>query len=252
MQDLRHFKPFLLLQARPEDDVVESELGAIVRLGGLLRRDIIQSRIEQSSLQNIYPLDQYSGIFLGGSPSNVSDTPYKKSDVQKRYEKELKALMDEVVEKDIPYLGLCYGIGILAQQQGVVVSKKRYSEEVGASLISLTKEGKEDALTQDMPEQFEAYVGHKEACQNLPEGAVWLASSEACPYQMFRVKNNVYATQFHPELDLQGIVTRLNAYQHHGYFEPEELESLYEKAAKANVEHASVILSNFVKKYSKL
>ena len=38
----------------------------------------------------------------------------------------------------------------------------------------------------------------------LPPTAVLLATSPRCPVQMFRVKQNLYATQFHPELDVRG------------------------------------------------
>ena len=77
-----------------------------------------------------------------------------------------------------------------------------------------------------MPAEFDAFVGHKEACRVLPPSAVLLATSAACPVQMFRVKQNLYATQFHPELDLPGLLTRVRVYQHAGYFPPEELDEL--------------------------
>jgi GMP synthase (glutamine-hydrolysing) len=51
---------------------------------------------------------------------------------------------------------------------------------------------------------------------------VILAYSESCPVQAFRVGTRVYATQFHPELDLDGLATRIEVYKYAGYFEPEE------------------------------
>ena len=56
----------------------------------------------------------------------------------------------------------------------------------------------------------------------LPPDAVLLASSPTCPVQMFRVRENLYATQFHPELDLPGIITRIGVYRDYGYFQPKE------------------------------
>ena len=47
-----------------------------------------------------------------------------------------------------------------------------------------------------------------------------LASSPGCPVQAFRVGRNVYATQFHPELDGAAMTTRIHAYMNHGYFDP--------------------------------
>ena len=59
-----------------------------------------------------------------------------------------------------------------------------------------------------------------------PPQVVCLASSPDCPVQAFRVGANTYATQFHPELDLEGICTRIDVYKNHGYFAPESAESL--------------------------
>ena len=88
--------------------------------------------------------------------------------------------------------------------------------------ITLTDEGRQDQLLGGLSDPFTAFLGHKEAVSRLPDGAVLLASSATCPVQAFRIGTNVYATQFHPELDLDGIITRVEAYRHFGYFEPHE------------------------------
>ncbi|WP_018134088.1 hypothetical protein [Acaricomes phytoseiuli] len=94
-------------------------------------------------------------------------------------------------------------------------------------------------------------MGHKEACSALPEDAVLLASSAQCPVQMFRIGANVYATQFHPELDIEGLLLRIEAYRHHGYFPAEEYaavrEALQEQGGK--VREPGRILHNFVELY---
>ena len=83
----------------------------------------------------------------------------------------------------------------------------------------------------------------------LPPGAELLATSSACPVQMFRMKSNVYATQFHPELDVPGIVTRVRVYQHAGYFPPEEMEELILRLTPAVVTEPGRMLANFVARY---
>ena len=83
----------------------------------------------------------------------------------------------------------------------------------------------------------------------LPPGAVLLATSAACPVQMFRVKQNLYATQFHPELDLPGLLTRVRVYQHAGYFPPAELDALVAAAPPAVVTEPGRMLANFVARY---
>jgi methionyl aminopeptidase len=97
-----------------------------------------------------------------------------------------------------------------------------------------------------VPREFAAYGGHKEALAGLPDQAVLLAESAACPVQAFRVGRNVYATQFHPELDLAGICTRIEVYRHAGYFEPDQAEVLKARAAEVDVTHPVTLLRNFV------
>ena len=78
-----------------------------------------------------------------------------------------------------------------------------------------------------------------------------LASSPTCPVQMFRVGANVYATQFHPELDVDGITNRIHAYADYGYFAADELELTLAAVRRAAVSHPSLILRNFVERYAR-
>ena len=80
----------------------------------------------------------------------------------------------------------------------------------------------------------------------VPASAVQLATSAACPVQAFRVGSNVYATQFHPELDLEGVCTRIEVYKDAGYFPPSEAETLKRRSRAVDVRHPMTLLSNFV------
>ena len=57
-----------------------------------------------------------------------------------------------------------------------------------------------------------------------------LAGSPTCPVQMFRVRQNLYATQFHPELDVPGLLTRISVYRNAGYFPPEEADTVIDSS----------------------
>ena len=83
-----------------------------------------------------------------------------------------------------------------------------------------------------------------------PPHAVVLATSSACPVQAFRVGMNVYATQFHPELDAASLQTRIDAYRNYGYFPPEEAEELKAVARERDVEWPATILRRFVRRYA--
>jgi GMP synthase (glutamine-hydrolysing) len=240
-------KPFLLLSSRAEDLAVEEEYAAFLACTKLPAERLHRFRLEAAPLPPI-PLDDYAGIMLGGGPFNSSDPEESKSPVQRRVERELAALLDEVVARDFPFFGACYGVGTLGVHQGGVVDRT-YSEPIAAVRIELTADALADPVLDGVPERFDAFVGHKEACAVLPPSAVLLASSASCPVQMFRVGRNVYATQFHPELDVPGIVTRVTVYQHAGYFEPAELNDLIATLMPAVVTEPGRILANFAQLY---
>lgn len=242
-------KPFLLLQSRPEDEAADNEYEGFLRTSGLAPARLRRIRTEAAPLPP-FDLGDFSGVIVGGGPFNSSDPEEAKSAVQRRVEAELRALLDEIVERDFPFLGACYGIGTLGVHQGAVIDRT-YSEPVGAVPITLTEEGRADPLLAGMAPTFDAFVGHKEACRVLPPSATLLASSPDCPVQMFRVKTNLYATQFHPELDHDGIVTRIRVYQHSGYFPPEEIDDLIGRVLLADVAEPPKILENFVARYAR-
>jgi len=240
-------KPFLLLATRAEDAIADAEHAAFLRLGGLSDDRLRSIRMEAGPLPAL-ELDDYAGVIVGGSPFNASDP--EKSDVQLRVEREMSALLDEIVARDFPFFGACYGIGTLGTHQGGVIDR-RYGEAIGAVDVSLTDAGRTDALFRGLPPTFEAFVGHKEACSVLPPSAVLLASSPTCPVQAFRIKQNLYATQFHPELTIDDLIERIRAYRFEGYFDPLELDATIARVRAAPpVTWPAHILRAFVTRYS--
>lgn len=240
-------KPFLFLATRAVDLVADGEYEAMLRFSGLDEGQLRRIRMEQGPIGEVR-LDDYAGIILGGGPFNASDVD--RSDVQRRVEAEISTLLDEIVARDLPFLGACYGIGTLGTHEGAIVDRT-HSEPVGALTITLTEAGCADPLFAGMPDAFDAFLGHQEAIRTLPSHAVNLASSATCPVQAFRVGHNVYATQFHPELDVAGIQTRIDVYRHAGYFAPEEADDIKARVAEATVVHPPTVLQNFVARFSR-
>ncbi|MDT0167343.1 glutamine amidotransferase [Actinotalea sp. AC32] len=242
-------RPFLLLGTRDDDAVADSEAAAFRRFGGLDEHELHRVRLEREPMPRI-DLDDWSGVIVGGSPFCTSDPEDEKSAVQKRVERELGELIDEVVERDVPFLGACYGIGTLGARTGGVVDRT-YGEPVSAVPVTLTDAGRADPVLGTLPRVFDAFVGHKEALSTPPPGAVVLAGSPACPVQAFRLKENLYATQFHPELDEPGVVERVRVYRDAGYFPPGELERVIENLRSSVVEHPPTLLAAFVRRYAR-
>lgn len=240
-------RPFLIIQLRPEDETADSEFEAILRYGGLREDETVRARVERTGLPDI-DLHDYAAIIVGGSPFDMSTPEDDKSGIQKTVERGFMSLLERVVAADFPFLGACSGNSLLGAFCGACISR-RFGEPVGGVDITLTAAGRNDPLLEGLPDTFRALVGHKEACEEVPRGAVLLATSASCPVQMFRVGNNVYAAQFHPEGDLAGFTVRINVYRHHGYFPPESAEDLILAVAGERTPVPNEILGRFVDRY---
>ncbi|GAA1859165.1 glutamine amidotransferase [Myceligenerans crystallogenes] len=242
-------KPFLLLATRAEDEAADAEYQAFLDYGGLDPGRLHRVRMEERSLGEV-DLGDYSAVITGGGPFNYSDPPVMKSAAQRRVETEIFALLDRVVAEDFPFLGACYGVGTLGAHRGAEIDRT-FGEAPGPVTIELQPEAAADPLLRGLPPSFAAYVGHKEAVRKLPDDAVLLAASAGCPIQMFRVKQNLYATQFHPELDFAGIELRVEVYKSYGYFPPEEAAAVVEHCRTVPVTEPMRILRNFVTRYAR-
>ena len=246
-------KPFLLLATRADDAIADAEYRQFLRFGRLAPEQLVRVRLESAPLSTLLPsldLTAFSGVITGGSPFTASDPDSSKSQAQLRVERELPDLLDAVLKHDVPFLGACYGISTLGMRVGGTVDR-RFGEPVGATEIRLSPAGLADPLLAGVRERFMAFVGHKEALRENPPGATLLASSEACPVQMFRVGERQYATQFHPELDVPGIIERMHAYKDAGYFRPDELEVLIAHARASTVRFAATVLANFTARHAR-
>jgi GMP synthase (glutamine-hydrolysing) len=243
-------KPFLIFQLRPEDEAADDEFAAFLHKGALDSSQVRRIRLDQMPMPNDLNLQDYAGVIVGGGPGCVSDDPNTKPKIEARIEADILSLMPEISDNDTPFLGCCYGIGILGKHLHSDVSKRAYGEPVSAADCTVTETGRLDPILAKIPEKFSAFVGHKEALQELPDGCEHLISAPTCPFQMVRYKSNVYATQFHPEADADGFSTRINIYKHRGYFPPEDADALIAMCHAADVYAPEVILRNFVQRYA--
>ncbi|MEJ2390000.1 MAG: glutamine amidotransferase [Gammaproteobacteria bacterium] len=243
-------KPVLILQLRPEDATSNSEYACFLKYAGLRAGDTRRLRIEQHGIPDMLELNDYAAIIVGGSPFDISTPEDRKSPIQKKIESDFHRLLQQVVTRDFPFLGACSGNGLLGHFLGTPIST-RYAEAVGCVSLDITEAGRHDKLLTGFPPQIDVLLGHKEAVDATPRGATLLITGRACPVQMFRVGENVYATQFHPEADPEEFALRIDIYRHHGYFEPHEAEVLKQRVRAKSTPYAQAILRRFVERYFK-
>jgi GMP synthase-like glutamine amidotransferase len=133
---------------------------------------------------------RYDGlIFMGGAMSVNDGLPY--------LEREARWIA-EAVEARRPVLGVCLGAQLIAKALGARVYPNAV-KEIGWFEIELTAEGAADPLYAGAGPRETVLQWHGETF-DLPQGAIWLASSAACRNQAFRVGSSAYALQFHLEV----------------------------------------------------
>lgn len=244
-------KPFLVIQLRPEADVAQDEYAAILRRAGLTRDLTRRVQLERDTLPQDLDLTAYSGVIVGGGPGCVSDPPERKTPMEARIEAQILSLMPRIADSQTPFLGCCYGIGILGRFLGAPVSQDHHGEDVGPITCRRRPESAGDPLLHGLPDSFTALVGHKEAMDALPAGAVHLLEGDTCPIQMLRYGDRIYATQFHPEADGANFALRIEVYKDKGYFAPDKAEILIQRCADAQTVASGQVLANFVRHFAR-
>ena len=129
----------------------------------------------------------FDGVVVTGSRSSVYwDEPWIAP---------TKAWVADALERDLPFLGICWGHQLLADVLGGTVEHMGVYE-VGYSKI---EHFGNSVLFDGIDREFVAYTSHTDAVTKLPEGAIPLAENEYSNHG-FRLEN-AFGLQFHPEFD---------------------------------------------------
>ena len=113
--------------------------------------------------------------------------------------------IEQALDEEIPYLGICLGMQCLVKAAGGKVMKAAVKEtglvdpEGRPYRIDLTTSGRKDPLFGGLGKSFPVFQLHGETVE-LASGMELLATSEGCPIQAVRVGKNGYGLQCHFEL----------------------------------------------------
>jgi GMP synthase-like glutamine amidotransferase len=138
-------------------------------------------------------LDGLDGlVILGGGmmPTDDATAPWLAGE---------RGLAAAALDRGMPTLGICLGGQLLAHVAGGTVRRSFGEPEVGSTPISVEPAAADDPLFSGLPAEVRAIEHHQDAITALPPRAVWLASSDRCPYQAFRLGQRAWGVQFHPE-----------------------------------------------------
>jgi GMP synthase-like glutamine amidotransferase len=168
----------------------------------LLREQGIAWRSVRFDLGEPIPdLEKFDALWVMGGPMDVwqeAEHPWLAA--------EKAAIREAVIDRAMPYLGICLGHQLLADALGGVVQPAG-RPEVGVFEIARTPAGERHALLDGLPQRPRVLQWHAAEVVEPPAGAAVLASSIDCGVQAMAVGERALGLQFHLEVDeptLQG------------------------------------------------
>jgi GMP synthase (glutamine-hydrolysing) len=155
---------------------------------------LIARRIRESRVYSeIYPFNapiekikQFNpqGIILSGGPSSVYDKSAPLSDM-------------EIFKLNIPVLGICYGMQLMAHCLGGRVAKAA-KREYGKAVLNVDDNAD---LLQGLSQKTKVWMSHGDRIEMLPEGFSAAGHTDNSPVAAMANKDRrFYALQFHPEV----------------------------------------------------
>lgn len=185
----------------------------------------------------------YSAVIVLGGPDSANDSTMKMGHELER--------IREILNAEIPYLGICLGMQALVKAGGGSVVKNPI-RETGVKApdgsffeIEFTDEGKADKLLRGLKSPLKVFHLHGETV-GLADGMKLLAAGKFCRHQIVKAGNNAYGIQGHFELTKEmlelwmredGDLKKLNA---------ELLRKDYMAARREYAASARGILGNFL------
>lgn len=170
---------------RPSDTIVVLDFGSQYSL--LIARRVRESSVyceilpHSASWEKIAALSP-RGIILSGGPASV-------------YEEGAPRCVRDVFTQDIPLLGICYGMQLMALEMGGHVAPSAHREYGPAELHIVQPEG----LFAGVPECTRVWMSHGDRVDKLPHGFTPLAQTENSPLAAIG-RSAAIGLQFHPEV----------------------------------------------------
>lgn len=165
---------------------------------------------------NLPDVKEVSCLIIMGGPMNIYE-----------HEKypwliEEKKFIRQVIDNDIPVLGICLGAQLISDVLGGTVTRLSNPEYGWVSVSRNDRATENHPFSSVIPPHLTVFQWHQDTF-SIPPGSIPLFQSAACPNQGFAYNNTVMGLQFHPELDEDDIRMFLNLVEkdtgitHHEY-----------------------------------
>ena len=155
----------------------------------LIARRIRESNIYSEIFHHNISIDilinkNIKGIILSGGPNSV-------------YDKKAPKLNTDILNLNVPILGICYGLQLLLNNMGGNILKGEVGEYGNANINQLNS----NILFDNIPQTIKAWMSHTDRVDNTGDDWNILAKSDNKIISAVSHKHkNIYAVQFHPEV----------------------------------------------------
>ena len=172
--------------ASATDEVLVLDFGG--QYSQLIARRVRECGVFAELLPHHVPLEEVRrrrprALILSGGPASV-------------YAEGAPKLRRELLELDVPVLGICYGMQAMVLELGGRVEGAEVGE-FGRSLLTVSEPGR---LLRDTPPEQSCWMSHRDTVYEAPPGFAALASSTESPVAAIEdPERKLYGIQFHPE-----------------------------------------------------
>jgi GMP synthase (glutamine-hydrolysing) len=143
--------------------------------------ELMSHRVTAEEIREINPI----GIIFSGGPNSV-------------YDEGAFGIDPEIFDLNIPILGICYGMQLLAHNLGGKVEPAN-NKEYGKATLEITDDAA--VLFKGTPKEQQVWMSHGDLVTKVPEGFSVVGTSKDCPIAAIQdTTRNFYGVQFHPEV----------------------------------------------------
>ena len=158
-------------------------IGRRIREHGVFS-EIVPHDITKAEVVALNEKFNIKGLILSGGPSSV-------------YEPNAPRIDPEILEMNLPVLGLCYGHQLIAQIVKGKVSRT-VCREYGIAEVNIDKPV---GVLDDLSQKETVWMSHGDTVSALPADYEVLAHTDSCPVAAYRSKQKpIYGLQWHPEV----------------------------------------------------
>lgn len=136
-------------------------------------------------------LTSFDALIVMGGPMGIYDED------QYPWLADEKMLIKNAIAAGKIVLGICLGAQLIADVLGGKVTRNTH-KEIGWFPLQIIPAAAAHPIAKILAKYPEVFHWHGDTFA-IPDGAVWLASSEACAHQAFSYKDRVLGFQFHLE-----------------------------------------------------